>query len=377
MNSIGIIGEFNPFHKGHAYLIKETKKLVSDSIIISVMSGNFTQRGLPAFSDKWTRAKEAVNGGVNLVCELPVVYACNGAEIFGRGGMQIIKGFGAIDYISFGSESGDIKELNKIKEILDKNGELLNQRTKSFLRKGFSYPKARELILSEILEKDGNIDNFSNLISGSNNILAIEYLKNIDKDISPITIRRAGNSHDESATALRKKLLSENPDLYKKIEYNFFILLSWSIMRNDSDFLQDIWSAGEGLGNKLKKEIRYAKSLEDLVDRVKSKAYTRTRIYRLLSQTILGITKESIYNAKPYIRILAVDQKGREFLNYVKKNKRNSIPIITNINKDLEENKDIIQTIEKDILASDTYNLITESDLYIHSDYIKKPYIGV
>lgn len=388
---VGIIAEFNPFHDGHRYIIDKAKELAVNCggnreeiaapkdvkaiqsedapVVVSVMSGNFMQRGEPAVCDKWTRAKIAVENGVNLVVELPTIYACNSAEFFAKGAVDILEGFGCVDALFFGSESGDAKQLIKVAKVLVKNEKEISASANGLLRRGTSYPKARESFLGEILGCED-----VGVLREPNNILALEYIKHLKK-ISPVTIERKGDSYHVTGTKERRKLKEKNLSFFAKMEQNYFNMVATEILKLEAVRLNDFFAVDEGLGNKLKKEIRFTSNTDELIDVLKSKVYTRTRISRMLSQILLGITGEDITGARSYIRILALDKTGAAFIKEVKKRKYNTIPIITNINRGLENNPQIAATIEKDVLAADIYNLITGNSLYDCSDYIKKPFI--
>lgn len=371
MKSVGIIAEFNPFHAGHSFLVEKARKLSEDGILIAVMSGDFTQRGEPAAFDKWQRAECAVKNGINLVVELPVVFACNSAEFFAKGGVEILEGFGCVDKIVFGSESGNIDELSFIAEQINKYEAEINREAVLSLKTGVNYPKAREKVMEKYLR---GIDIKS--ISEPNNILAIEYLRKI-KNLKPITIKRKGDSHHISGTLEREKLRNLYPGKYENIDKKYFDLVTSKVLTSDVTYLERIFTSDLGLAGRLKKYIRYSSDVNDLIEKIKTKAYTRTRVSRLLSQMILNIDKGVLQNTTNYIRILAFDSKGASFLKRVKKEESNTLPIITNINRELDELPEVLPLIEKDILASDIYNLLTMNDLYSCSDYIKKPFIGL
>ena len=150
MKSLGIIAEFNPFHQGHQYLIDKAMEETGSDVCVAVMSGNFTQRGIPAVQDKWTRAEAAVKQGVNLVVELPVVFSCSSAEYFARGGVDILEGFGCIDRIAFGSESGDIGELRRAADFLLRFDREIHQKVQALVKAGEVYPKARQRAVEQI-----------------------------------------------------------------------------------------------------------------------------------------------------------------------------------------------------------------------------------
>ena len=369
MKSLGIIAEFNPFHQGHQYLIEEAMKQTESEVCIAVMSGNFVQRGNPAVADKWTRAEAAVKKGVNLVVELPAIYACNSAEYFAKGGVEILEGFGCVERIAFGSESGDIRELQSAADFLKNNDAEVHRRIQELTKQGVSYPAARQ-IAAEDMQPDFDVG----LVSEPNNILALEYLKQL-RTLEPFTIKRKGCGYHQSASMIRKEMTQENPGHFEQIDRTYWKLTAAKILQTDGRRLEEILSTGEGLGNKLKNEIRYASSVEELIGRIKSKAYTYSRICRLLTQVLLDIDKETMEQAAGYIRILALDHIGAKFVKEVKKRGCAALPIITNINKELTEHQEIRATLEKDILASDLYNLITERNLYDYSDFIVKPYI--
>ncbi len=369
MKKLGIIAEYNPFHEGHKYLIEEAKKKTGAEQVIAVMSGNFTQRGYPAIYDKWSRTECAIKNGVNLVLELPVCYACNSAEYFAKGGVEVMEGLGCVDYLAFGSESGNIKGLLQAATALKENESKIIKIVQEKTKKGLSYPKAREAAVMEL-----RLEENLSLIREPNNILGIEYLKQINT-LEPVTLKRIGAGHHQSASEIRKVMREKEGERIESLERNYYRLVAGRILQMSPDELDKVFSSGEGLGNKLKQEIRYAHDFEELVERIKSKAYTRTRITRLLTHIVLGINEEVMRKAVPYIRILGFDCTGAIILKEMKKKKCANLPVLTNINKEKENYPEIETTLEKDILAADLYNLISDRDLYIYSDYVKRPII--
>ena len=150
---LGIIAEYNPFHNGHLYHLEESKKLTNSEISIVAMSGNFVQRGQAAIADKWLRAEAAVRCGADLVVEIPAIFACNSAPYFAKAGVEILESLG-VDYISFGSESGNIDELKSIsQEMKDKNREI-EEYIKEAVKNGLSYPRAREEAIWKLIGQD-------------------------------------------------------------------------------------------------------------------------------------------------------------------------------------------------------------------------------
>lgn len=371
MKSIGIVAEYNPFHNGHKYQIEKSREITGADVVVAAISGNFVQRGMPAVYDKWKRAEMAVKQGVDLVVEIPTIYACNSAEYFAKGAVKVLEGFGSIDYISFGSECGDIEALSRIANVLKTQDVSIHEKIQDLTKKGLSYPRARVIAVEDLLSADEK-----EILKEPNNILAIEYLKNI-KNLRPMTIKRSGDGYHETATKIREKMINEKDSHLKLIEDNYFKMVTSKILQSNGDYLEGIISSGQGLGNKIKKEIRYCSSIEELINAVKSKVYTYTRISRFLTQILLGITEESIRNENGYIRILAFNKNGADFLKNVKKNEMAKIPIITNINKDVYGHEELMETINYDVLAGDMYNLIAERNLYKYSDFVVKPYLNL
>ena len=391
MKSLGIIAEYNPFHNGHNYHLEKSLEISGAEVSVAVISGNFTQRGEPALLDKWTRAEIAVKNGVNLVVELPVIFAANNAGYFAKGGVEILENLGC-DYISFGSESGNIDELLNIsRETYKYRGEI-EQAVRDAVKEGASYPKAQMEAVSRLLGEET-----SRVFDSPNNLLALEYLRFI-KRAKPLTIKRKGSGYHElapkeniaSATGIRA-MLTGGEDIsglvppitvemlakYKSkigTPDELFPLIVEKIILSTSRELNSIFGAEEGLGNKMKANVRYWKNMDELIGDLKSKRYTRTRIARLLIMTLLGASRETVKMAQNYIRVLALDEIGAKYLKEIKKSGGCKLPIITNINKEAGLFPEIAKTLEKDILASDLYNLALGRDLYANSDYVKTPF---
>ena len=423
----GIIAEYNPIHDGHIYHLKKTREMSKADFVVAVMSGYFTQRGAPAVLGKWERARAAVDAGVDLVMEMPFMYACSSAEYFARGGVGVLAGLGCTDYISFGSECGDISMLKKAASIFANESEDYRAALKEALSEGKSFPAAREEAFASALKnsyptlKPSEKQQLLEVIREPNNILGIEYIKALERlenegldrgygesvrsdaagsrdcngdprdviaspysgdagsrsvDIKPITVKRKGGGHHATASELRAEMDID--------QSGFFDLVRGTILRYSASELEQIASAGEGLGNKLKQEIRKTKDIEDLIKSVKSRRYTETRIRRLLTQTLIGLKKRDLIGSPAlYARVLGLNQKGAELLRNIKKKESARIPVITNINKDVFAAEDerfspgspLRKSIERDILASDLYNLAFGFDLYSNSDYVAGPYV--
>lgn len=383
---LGIIAEYNPFHNGHLYHLKQSKAITGADIVVAAMSGNFVQRGQMAVYDKWDRAETAVRSGVDLVVEIPTVFACNSAPVFASGAVEILESLGA-DWISFGSESGNIDDLKDFsREITERNNEI-DEFIKTKVKEGLSYPRARREAIFHIMGEEK-----AALLDEPNNILAIEYLKNIKK-AKAVTVRRRGPGYNDmeisgnmaSATLIRSRI-KNGDELDSLVPYEslkmikngeipsekiLFSMICHKALTTSSDELDRVFAGGEGLGNKLKKIIRMAESYEDLAEKLKSKRYTRTRVDRFLMHVLLGIDGPESYSN--YARILAFNERGSSYIKEIKKENISEIPIITNINKDVRDGDKIVSGIEKDVLAADLYNLASCRNLYANSEYVKKP----
>lgn len=399
MNKVlGIIAEYNPFHNGHLYHIEKSKKLSNTDLTICVMSGNFTQRGEPAIIDKWSRTKMALEAGIDLVIELPLVYSISSAENFAYGSINILNKLGIVDALSFGSEAGDINILNSIADILYNQPKEYVSLLNHELAKGVSYPKAQE---KAVLMYLSDIRKYANVLSNPNNILGIEYLKAIKKlksTIFPITIKRDSdhNSTDlssenfVSSMAIRKSVnkISKFQDFIPQFSYDILDnqIKHGKIVKNISTFEKEIIyklrtmskeeimnlpDVTEGLENSIISASNSCNNLLDLISFVKSKRYTRTRIQRILLYALLGITKQDIVNSKkisPYIRILGVNENGKKILSIISNSKLN---IITSPKQFLEQsgNKILKNLLLKDINATNIYTLGYEYESLSNLDF--------
>lgn len=379
MKIIGIVAEYNPFHNGHHYQIEQSKKELNAEGVVAIMSGNFVQRGMPAFVDKWTRTKMALESGVNLVIELPVHYATSSAEQFAEGAVTLLNSTGVVTHLSFGSETDDLEQMKRIASLLVEEPEAFKLSLKQHLLTGISYPKARAFAIDEILFPFPNHSN----INQSNMILAIEYLKalkKLDSKIKPFLVKRIGkNYHDEdidslyaSATAIRKAYFDSEisfdfgahmPATAAKIldDYGLHPLnishfekeLIFILRRATRDSISKYREVNEGLDHKLKFLSNRVTSYDELVEGLKSKRYTQTKINRLLINILLGIEKrEYDLSEEGYLRILGFDEIGRKIIHEMKGSA--TLPIVTNINKVSDRIKSN-PLLELDIKASDLY----------------------
>lgn len=386
MKVVGLITEYNPFHNGHLHHLKMAKEKTDSTHAIAVMSGQFLQRGVPALMNKWKRAQMAVEAGIDLVIELPVIYSTGSAEFFAEGSIAHLDALNIVDSLCFGSEAGNLEELETIARLLVNEPEAYKIVLHKYLNQGHTFPKARSMAISEYL----NSETISEIAASPNNILGIEYMKALIKNNSSIkvsTIKRlqAGYHSTElngdicSATAIRNHLLVSNRDIEElknfmpETSYNFieevklsgrystlndyYELLRYKIYTMDIDKLKQVKDVTEGLENLIKKAAIKSNTVDDFIDMVKSKRYTQTRIQRILVHILLDIY-EDIYpqhiKAK-YLRVLAMNDKGKEILAAIRKDCE--VPIITTLSKLNTEDKELLDLLDKDIKATDIYNL--------------------
>ncbi len=327
MKITGIICEYNPLHLGHAKQIAAIRQNSQDEGIVCLMSGNYVQRGMPAIFDKSCRAKAAVHCGADLILELPVTAALSSAEGFAAEGVRILSGF--CDALSFGAENTETEKLMEAAEKL--LSPIFSDLLKQELSAGCSFPAAREKALTKLgINRD--------LISKPNNILAVEYCKAIlaqNAKIKPSPIYRDGDYHsteidsnNPSATSLR--LMIENGQQWSDYipEYALHCFTDATIhtiqagerailarLRTMTDDEFEMLPYGsEGLWRKLMKNCRSMSTLEDIIQATKSKRYTRTRLDRMVMCAFLGITQNDLQTPAPYVRVLALNDKGRSIL---------------------------------------------------------------
>ncbi len=359
-----IIAEFNPFHNGHKYIIEQTKSM-GFTHVIAIMSGNFVQRGEPAIFSKNMRTQIALMNGVDLVVEMPCVWALSYAEKYAESGVFIANCLGCVDALVFGSECGDIKKLEKIKEIFKKLE--FKEILQNNLRKGMTFAKAREQAVGSLLP-DVNV---SEILSKGNNILGIEYIKaieNLHAKIKPLTLKR--NTDFKSASEIRA-LIKENDGSYcKHIPDNADILefpkdIFWgekgiiSVLKNmNSEDFAKLPDISEGLEHKIYNSLHECTNLDNLLNLTKSKRYTMSRIKRIIMCAFLGITSKIQGRNPAYLRLLGTTNKGLEVLNMVKQTAK--LPIISRF-ADLENKDDFSKKVfEIECGATDLYGVFSK-----------------
>lgn len=413
MKAVGLVTEYNPFHNGHLYHLNKAMELTGADISVAVMSGDFVQRGEPAVLDKYTRTSMALNSGVNLVVELPVNYAVSSAESFAAGALKVLDYIKA-DSIAFGSESGDIERLSKLAHILCDNEDTLYKEISKYTANGISYAAARQKVVEKLTDKDT-----AAMLTSSNNILAVEYLKAIIKNnyaIKPYTVQRQGDSYNDtdirseyaSATALRENLKADNISEYIPVKAGLILSSNTNYIYPDditealftrlldilfaSNYDKNVFIENVMQYPDVSKEIagRLYKSAMDMITRtvpqrseskdnwafsfgslcehIKTKEVPLSRIKRALVRITLGLDKKHMgkYANEPYIRVLGFDKKGQEYLSYIRKTVE--VPLIT-------KTADYKEMLLDDIHAANIYNMIVAGKYGVKElgDYVRGP----
>lgn len=382
MNIGAIIAEYNPFHNGHKYQIEKFRQEQNLDYILIIMSGNFTQRGEPAWMSKYLRTRAALTGGADLVIELPMYYATGSASLFAEGAVAHLNALNCVDSLCFGceieeNESIHQKQLEKAAALLVIEPEEFKQKLARFLKAGLSYPAARAAALNGFIENP-------KLLSMPNNILALEYmaaLKRTDSNIRPVLIQRKGEGYhstkaDEvfsSATAIRQSrentwtgIPEEIQPLMKEsfgkefpmILDDFSAMFVAAFLRS-SGHLTDYPDMTEELSNRMTRCFEHYRNLSSFLMETKNKAYTHSRLSRCVSHILLEQDKDILRQAKCdgyayYARILGFQKKAAPLLNCIKK--QSSIPLIgkmADYQKNLHGNG--LRLIHADIRAADYY----------------------
>ncbi len=382
--TVAIVCEYNPFHNGHDYQIKKIREeFGADTEIIGIMSGNFTQRGECAVADKYTRAKCAVESGVNLILELPFPYSALSAELFARAAVYIADSLGIVDYLSFGSEDGELTSLSNVAEAMLSPAfeHAMSDIAKDKTRKSLGYPERMELALKKVTDTE-NVPNLS-----PNNILGIEYikaLKRMGSGIIPHTIKRqgAGYSSDtiveeelQSATAIRNCLLkfdvsalqyvpkSSQKILLDELATGNFpcdtVRLSSAIISSfrlnshvDPEQIPDV---GGGLYNRLRDKSYEASDIDTLLRLAETKLYTRARIRRAILYSFLGVTSSEAKEYPRYTQVLGMDNVGKSLLKKIGKDTK--ISVLTKPSRTEELTEEALRQWEKSHRADSVFQL--------------------
>lgn len=344
MRTIGIIAEYNPFHSGHRHHLAEVRRAFGpDCAIVCAMSGNWVQRGDAALADKWTRTRMTLQGGADLILELPTLWAVSSAEPFAQGGTALLEATGLVDTLSFGSESGDLGPLQAAASILD--APQWQEALREGLDLGLSFPAARQRAADALLV--GQAD----CLRTPNNNLGVEYLRALrhwGSAIEPHTIPRLGAAHDAqeehlhvSASYLRNHILTEPPEPLSpylpeeeegilrqdpaSLRFCTLGVLAKLRSMDEEDFAR-LPDSGEGLSRRLFAAVQDSSSLEDLYAKVKTKRYTHARIRRMVLWAFLGLRQEDRPERPPYLRVLGFSPRGQLLLRQMKRTA--SLPVL-------------------------------------------------
>ena len=366
IKAIGIIAEYNPFHNGHLYHLNKIKNAYPNYTIVLVLSGAFTQRGEASIISKDKKVKIALEAGVDLIVELPFVFATQSADYFSYGAITILEHLG-VEKIIFGSECNNIEDLESIAKCQIQNKEFDNL-VKVYCKLGNNYPTSLSLALKDLTKKE---------ISAPNDLLGISYIKTIIKNNYKIKydcIKRTTSYHSlnlesiSSATAIRNALFNkinikqQVPDFVLKYLTDlhfiddYFIFLKYKILTDNN--LLEYQTIDEGLAKKLEKEIKNCNSYEELVTKLKQKRITESKIKRMLLHLLCNFTKETAKDLQSikYIRILGFNKNGKDYLNAIKKDM--TIPLISKLKREKEKMLELELKIQKiyDIISNEKLN---------------------
>lgn len=393
MKVTGIIAEYNPFHNGHFYHIRTAKEVSGADYVIVVMSGNFTQRGIPALISKYERTKHALMAGADLVLELPMPYAISSAEHFALGACSLLHGLGVIDHLCFGMEQDDLSSLQALADIISTEPLEYQSTLKEKLSEGLSFPKAQTEALKVCCPQ---LD--YSLLETSNNRLGLEYLKalrTLNSTISPLPIKRMGKNYDDadlstdglseysSASAIRNHIsgqtdftaLSEHVPsfvwkdmeslLYNKkylLTKDFDLLLHYKLLQQTTRALQDYVDINEDIANKIMNHLPSYTGFDTFCMTLKSKDLTYTRISRMLLHILLDFKKTDLdnlarMNHAPYGRILGFRKDSGELLHAIKE--KTSVSLISKL-ADASKllSPDALRILEKEISSVHIYEAV-------------------
>lgn len=389
MRVFSIISEYNPYHNGHKFLTDYAKANGADAVV-AIMGGNFLQRGEPAIADKFTRARCALEGGVDLVLELPSVYAVASAERFAYGGVSVANALGCVDTLIFGSEAGDTEKISTVASALLDNS--FTTALKSEMQRGFGYAASCEKAAKSVLGAD-----LASILSTPNNVLGVEYIKSLIRTkskIKPLAVFRKGAQHNSvvtsndiaSASFIRNNMT--NADVFKFMPNSIKRILESSktfpatiengekavlyklrtMRAEDFMVLPDVT---EGLENRLISAVQKATSVSEIVSMVCTKRYTNARINRIIMCAFLGITADMQNSTLPYIRVLGFNENGLKVLSIAKKTA--NLPVITKVSSGLKLlDKSASDMLLTDIKANDLFSIFSPETTPCGDDY----YIG-
>ena len=424
-NILGITAEYDPFHSGHAYQLARAREQVHPDAVVCAMSGNFTQRGEPAVLDKWTRAKIAVRQGVDLVFELPFMYACSRAERFAEGAVDLLVSAG-VTHISFGCEAQQPEDLLELADGQLSRNRQAEEMTRDFMKAGYSRAKATELTSRQLFGNE-----LTDLMLAPNNILALEYLKRTrwweesgGVTVHSVPVRRYGSDYRQEnrtegyagGVALRR-MMAAGQDINAYLSYDqeefswvdlpaaqqrLYELLRSILLRSTPEELAGIYCVGEGMEHRLKREAVFRDTFDSFLTAMISKRYTAATIRRIMMYILMNIREMPA--CAPYGRVLAASAAGRKLLRRLQDREEayasgitgagstencesgrpclcsngKRIPPLTVVagkNRMTGMVESMRQALQMDSLATDMYNLICARSLEDGMDAKQRPYI--
>lgn len=371
MKSCGIIVEYNPFHNGHQYHAKMAREMSGAEVVIAVMSGNFLQRGEPAIIDKWTRAREALAYGVDLVIELPFAYAVQSADYFAAGGIKLLHALHC-EALCFGTDKQSEMDYERFGHFVKKHQTEINQQYQVIKNNGMSYPQQMTEVFRR-LYPNSDLD-----FSSPNHILGLSYAKenaNYEKPMKlyPLKREQAG-FHDTniyqnfaSATAIRQAVFSDELaqitqvlpeevaiDLVNSPTVSweaYWPLLKYKLISSSIIELQEIYQMKEGIEYRLQEAAKASDSFQMFMEQAKTKRYTWTRLQRLATYILTNVRQQEIEDTWKYshLQVLGFTEQGQRFLREEKKNL--VLPLITKVSKKLNSQ------LTLDIRSNQVYQL--------------------
>lgn len=409
MKTVGLIVEYNPFHNGHLFHFEQSMLASSADAAVAVMSGGFLQRGEPALVNKWARTEMALRAGIDLVIELPVLYSTQPAEWFAYGAVSLLDATGVVDTLCFGSESGDIRWMAELADLLKYEPDSFKQSLHSYLKQGLSYPSAYSKAAAKLMRDERNT---AATMNQPNNILGLNYLlslQKIESRVVPLTITRQKAGYNQtditdhqiaSATAIRHALFrDQNLDFirsyvpattYQILEKEFTEgrgPISWDdfirplahlVLSQPAEEIRRYYEIGEGLEHRIVQSLKESwqsgepAGFNRIAERIQTRRYTKTRVQRSLLRILLShdsqrMNQTILAQGPSYIRVLGFSRKGRQLLQKMKKTAR--LPIITKVTRDHTA------MLEMDLQATACYALAYRTaDLrQINRDFYEPP----
>ncbi|WP_054029021.1 nucleotidyltransferase [Bacillus sp. FJAT-28004] len=411
MRTVGLIVEYNPFHNGHLYHLQQSRKITQADAVVAVMSGHFLQRGEPALLDKWARTRMALEGGCDLVIELPVAYATQAAEWFAYGAVSLLEATGVVDSFCFGTENGELEPLLQAAEVVTDEPLAFKTLLKQLLQTGISYPNAYSSAITTYLTDQGYSSAANFPFALPNHTLALHYLlalKRINGKMEPHTITRekaqynqetATDSQIASATAIRKLLLEQRsleearayvPESTTRILQQEWTdgrcPISWApftnallhaIVTHSPNELSNFHEITEGLEHRILNALPKlpSRQFDDLLEALKTKRYTRTKLQRSLLAILLGhqksdFTPDKLSSGVEYIRVLGFTEKGKLLLRRMRNCAK--LPVLLSAARSPKP----FRYLELDTQASSVYSLGVPGTNAVQSlfrDFTEKP----